>query len=152
MREIIILFEVYPQLFQLSTRIVRQPRYARLEKRSRRDGLVVHAVVAEAREHVPQVRRDHGHPREERGLFQRMRGEAAPSPLVLHLVENVLAVAAFAVERKDVPRVHVEVGDERVPLVAVRVVFVRRLHEFEAGNLQLRELPLRRVLPFLLGR
>ncbi len=100
--------------------MVRQPRDARLEERSRCDGLVVHAVVAEPREHIPQVRRNHGHPREERGLLQRMRREAAPSPLVLHFVEDILAVASLAVERQDIPRVHAEVGDERVPLVAVR--------------------------------
>jgi len=75
-----------------------------------------------------------------------MRHEAAPSPLVLHLVEDVLAVAALSVERQDVPRVRVEVRDERVPLVAVGVVFVPGLHQLEAGDVQLRELPLRRGL------
>lgn len=57
---------------------------------------------------------------------------------------DVLAVAALSVERQDVPRVHVEVRDERVPLVAVGVVFVPGLHQLEAGDVQLRELPLRR--------
>lgn len=52
--------------------MVRQPRDARLEERSRCDGLVVHAVVAEPREHIPQIRRNHGHPREKRGLLQRV--------------------------------------------------------------------------------
>ena len=119
-------------------RMARQPRDARLEERTGRDGLVVRPVVAEPREHVPEVRRDHGKPRKERGLLQRVRREAAPSPLVLHLVEDVLAVPAFAVEGQDVPRVHVEVRDERVPLVAVGVVFAPGLHQLEAGDVQLR--------------
>ena len=84
--------------------MARQPRDARLEERTGGDGLAVRPVVAEPRGHVPEVRRDHGHSREEGRLPQRVRREAAPSPLVLHLVEDVLAVAAFAVERKDVPR------------------------------------------------
>ena len=46
-------------------RVARQPRDARLEERAGRGGLVVHAVVAEPCEHVPEVRRYHGKSREE---------------------------------------------------------------------------------------
>ena len=55
------------------------------------DGLAVRPVVAEAREHVPEVRRDHGHAREERGLFQRMRREAARLPTLTARQRQILA-------------------------------------------------------------
>ena len=98
-------------------RVARDAGDARLEERPGRGGLPVRAVPAEAREDVPEVRGDDRQPGEERGLGEGVRGEAAPAPLVLHLVEDVLAVAALAVEGQNVPRVRVEVGDERVPLV-----------------------------------
>lgn len=125
---------------------------ARLEQRPGRGGLAVRPVPAEPREDVPEVRGDDRQPGEERGLGEGVRGEAAPAPLVLHLVEDVLAVPAPAVERQDVPRVHVEVGDERVPLVAVGVGPVRRLHELEPRDAELHEFPGRRVLPPLRHR
>ena len=53
------------------------------------------AVPAEAREDVPVVRGDDRQPGEERGLGEGVRGEAAPAPLVLHLVEDVLAAYGY---------------------------------------------------------
>ena len=132
--------------------MARYSGYTRLEKRSGCRGLAVRPVVAEPREHVPEVRRDDGKAREQGGLGEGAGRKAAPSPPVLHLVEDVLAVAAPAVEGEDVPRVHVEVRDEGVPLVAVRAGPVRRLHELQAGDAELRELPRRRALPPLRHR
>lgn len=62
-----------------------------------------------------------------------LRSRSRVPPLVLHLVEDVLAVTSLAAERQGVPRIHIKFGDEDVSLVAVRVAFVCRLHEFDAG-------------------
>lgn len=77
-------------------RVAREAGDARLEERTGRGGLPVRAVPAEAREDVPEVRGDDRQPGEERCLGEGVRGEAAPAPLVLHLVEDVLAVPAPA--------------------------------------------------------
>ncbi len=49
-----------------------------------------------------------------------MRGEAAPAPLVLHLVENVLSVAPVAIELTERLGVFIERGDQNRVFVDLR--------------------------------
>ena len=91
-------------------------------RRSRR------AVAPEPAEHVPEVGDEGAQARDDGRALEVPRDEPAPAPLVLHLVEDVLAVAALAVELRDRADVKVEVGDEPLSMPTISVPSVSRPH------------------------
>ena len=103
-------------------------------RRARGCRLAVGRRIGKAAEHVPPVGYDCDEPRHHLARLQLVGGEPRPAPLVLELVEVVLAVAPVAVELRDGRRVHARVvRDERtvVPFAPLEV-----LHELELLLLQ----------------
>ena len=92
------------------------------------------AVAPEPAEDVPAVGDERAQNRRDGRALHVLRDEAAPAPLVLHLVEDVLAVAALAVKLRRRARIVVEVCDERVPFVALRVHVVVGGDKFKPGE------------------
>src|SRR5208337_5212214 len=68
------------------------------QQRSARDRLSVTIRLGQAREDVPPIIKQRHQAGRRTTARQVMRDEAAPAPLVLQLVENILSVAAVAVE------------------------------------------------------
>ena len=130
--------------------VPRDSRDAPLELAPRRDGFLVRAVAADPAEYVPDVGDERAQSRDDGRALHVLRHEPAPAVVVLHLVEDVLAVSAVPVKLGDSPRTEVEVRDERVPLVSVRVHPVVRRDEFEPWDRELDELAARGLLPPLL--
>src|SRR5271165_3197617 len=62
------------------------------------DRLAMEAGIGEPDEDVPPVVNERKQPRRESATGKIVRRIAAPAPLVLHLVENVLSVAPVAIE------------------------------------------------------
>ena len=79
-------------------RMPRARRDRREEQRPAGDRLAVETGIGEADENVPPVVKQRKQPGREPATRQVVRREAAPAPLVLHLVENILAVAPVAIE------------------------------------------------------
>ena len=74
-------------------------RHDRREKqRSAGDHLTMQIGIGEANEDVPPVVKERKQPGREPATRKIMRRVAAPAPLVLYLVENVLFVAPVAIE------------------------------------------------------
>jgi hypothetical protein len=134
--------EVFP------TAMRRQPPHDLLRRRPRGLRLAVPFRVDRPAEDVPQV----GHQRDQRGhdaaAFQRLRREAAPSPLVLHLVEDVLAVSPVAIELGERKDLVVEVRHQDVPVVFAPVA---GRQDFDVRELEL-QLPFPGLPPGLARR
>ena len=123
--------------------VPRDPRDVPLEPAPRRERLLVRAVAADPAEYVPHVDDERAQPRDDGRALHVLRHEPAPAVVVLHLVEDVLAVAAVPVELGDRPRIEVKVRDERVPFVPVRVHPVVHHDELEPRNRELGEFAMR---------
>ena len=92
--------------------------------------------IRQPREDVPPVGHDRDEARHRLAALDRLRREPRPAPLVLELVEVVLAVAAVPVELRKRGRVHrlvVRHEDAVVPLAAVLVLC--ELEDLLAGYL-----------------
>ena len=108
------------------------------------------AVAADPAEYVPDVGDERAQPRDDGRALHVLRHEPAPAVVVLHLVEDVLAVAAVPVELGDRSRIEIQVRDERIPLVAVRVHPVVHRDELEPRDRELGEFAVRGFVPPLL--
>src|SRR5271157_2350360 len=101
------------------------------------DGLHMPVRLDQPNEDAPPVVKQRDHARGEPATSKVLRDEAAPAPLVLQLVENILAIAAIAiqlaktrellVERSGENGIFVDFGvradfDERKRLLAQRLV------------------------------
>src|SRR5208283_5011598 len=84
------------------------------------DGLAMQVGIGEANEDVPPVVEQRDEPRGEPATGEIVRREAAPAPLVLHLVEDVLPVATVAIELTERFRRLVERGDQIRVFVCLR--------------------------------
>ena len=105
------------------------------QKRPAGDRLAVVIGVRQAHEQAPPVVDERDQPRHVLAAFQVARGEAAPAPLVLQLVEGVLRVRPIPVElgnRSDLqiqrrrqnrelpdPRARLRVGPEQIALAVI---------------------------------
>lgn len=127
----------------------------------RGDRLAVSGRIRQSAEHVPPVGDDGDQPRHGPAGLELVRGEAGPAPLVLELVEVVLAVAPVAVELRQGHRIHLLVirdEDAVVPFAApdvlheveLRLLHDRRSRRDESGRL-LRDLRLPAGFPRLDG-
>ena len=68
------------------------------QQRSARDRLSVTIRLGQAREDVPPIIKQRHEAGRQTTARQVMSDEAAPAPLVLQLVENILSIAAVAIE------------------------------------------------------
>jgi hypothetical protein len=82
------------------------------------DGLEPGFGVGQAHEQTPPVVDQRHRARRQLAAMQVVRGEAAPAPLVLELVEGVLRVGPVAVELAEREDFVVQVGDQHGVLVA----------------------------------
>src|SRR5207245_3736108 len=69
--------------------------------------------IGEAHKHAPPVVDQRHTARQQPAAFEIMRGEAAPTPLVLQLVERVLAVCPIAVQLTERQDLAAERGHQR---------------------------------------
>ena len=95
------------------------------EGRARGDGFAVRVGIREPHEDVPEVGDDRDEPRHRLAGLELLRREARPAPLVLELVEVVLAVPSVSVELGERGQVQLLlVGDENavVPLPTLPVL------------------------------
>jgi len=69
--------------------------------------------IGEAHEQAPPVVDQRHTARQQPAAFEIMRGEAAPAPLVLQLVERVLAVCPIAIQLTEGQDLAVERGHQR---------------------------------------
>src|ERR1700758_5111217 len=75
--------------------------------------------IGEANEDVPPVVKERKQPGRKPATGQIVRRVAAPAPLVLHLIENVLSVASVAIELTEGFRRLIERGDQNRVFVDV---------------------------------
>ena len=92
----------------------------RQEQRAAGDRLAVEAGIGETDEDVPPVVKQPKQPGREPATGKIVRRVAAPTPLVLHLVENILSLASVAIELTERLGVFIERGDQNRVFVDVR--------------------------------
>ena len=84
----------------------------RQEQRAAGDRLAMEAGIGEPNEDVPPVVKERKQPGREPATGKIVRRIAAPAPLVLHLVENVLSVAPVAIELTERFHIFIERSDQ----------------------------------------
>lgn len=94
------------------------------------DGFQMPVGLGQSRENVPPVVNKRDEPRAEAAPRQIVRGEPAPAPLVLQLVENILVVAAIPVQLA-------ETFDRRLQRRRQNLVFVKLAARGDVGETQL---------------
>ena len=74
------------------------------QQRTAGDGFSVPIRLGQTNEDVPPIIKQRHHARRQPTARQILRDEAAPAPLVLQFVENVLSVGAIAIELAEAPQ------------------------------------------------
>ena len=73
------------------------------QQRSAGDGFSVPIRLGQTNENVPPIIKQRDHARRQATACEILRDEAAPAPLILQFVENILSVSAVAIELAEAP-------------------------------------------------